>query len=97
MNKFDIEKRLLDMVNRRLISYQMQDLKCKQCNMVKNSIVSQYCECTGAYIETAGNVAPEKLRNQNLLNPNTDINVFMSLVRNFGTYHEMSMLINTTE
>lgn len=49
LNKSDIEHRLLDLVNRRLISYQMQDLKCKQCKMVKNSVVSKYCDCTGAF------------------------------------------------
>jgi hypothetical protein len=97
INKFNIEKRLLDMANRRLISYQMQDLKCKQCKMVRNSTVSKYCECTGAYIQTVGNVAPEKLRNSNLLNQMTDIKVFMSLLRNFATYHQLSLLRDSTE
>lgn len=49
LNKLDLERRLLDLVNRRLISYQLQDLECKQCKMVKNSVVSRYCECTGAF------------------------------------------------
>jgi len=46
----------------------MQDLKCNKCKMVKNELVSQYCECTGTYEQTIGNVIPEKLKNQNLLN-----------------------------
>ena len=29
LNKQMIERRLIDLVNRRLIAYQMQDLKCK--------------------------------------------------------------------
>lgn len=77
LNKQLIQARLLDMVNKRLISYQMQDLKCKQCKMVKNSVVSKYCECTGAFLQTIGNLPPEKLRNQNLLNHMTDIKLFM--------------------
>lgn len=39
----------------------MQDLSCVQCKMVKNSIISRYCECTGMYIQTIGNKMPEKL------------------------------------
>jgi hypothetical protein len=31
--------------------------------MVKNSIVSKYCDCTGAYQQTIGNEQPDKLRN----------------------------------
>lgn len=68
MSKDEIERRLLELVNRRLVSYQMQDLSCLNCRMVKNSLVSAYCECTGAYKQTQGNVAPEKLKSPNLLN-----------------------------
>lgn len=50
LNKQQIQARLLDMVNRRLITYQMQDLKCKQCKMVRNSVVGKYCDCTGQYL-----------------------------------------------
>lgn len=97
LNKLNIERRLLDLTNRRLISYQMQDLKCKQCSMVKNSVVSRYCECTGAYLQTIGNQQPEKLKNQNLLNQMTDIKLFMQLMRNFANYHSFTILRDTTE
>lgn len=50
LNKFDIERRLIDLVNRRLVQYQIQDLVCQQCRMVKNTIVPRYCECTGGYL-----------------------------------------------
>ena len=63
LNKFTIERRLLDLANRRLVSYQLQDLKCKQCKMVRNSCVAKYCECTGAYLQTIGHIEPEKLKN----------------------------------
>jgi DNA polymerase epsilon subunit 1 len=97
LNKLNIERRLLDLTNRRLISYQMQDLKCKQCHMVKNSIVSKYCDCTGAYLQTIGNQQPDKLRNQNLLNQMTDIKLFMQLIRNFASYHNFTILKDTTD
>jgi len=38
-----IERRLIEMVNRRIISYQMQDVKCKNCKMVTNNVVSRTC------------------------------------------------------
>ena len=97
LNKHTIERRLLDLVNRRLISYQMQDLVCKQCRMVKNSVVSKYCECTGAYLQTVGNTLPEKLKNPNLLNNMTDVKLFMQLMRNFASYHKLHILRDTTD
>ena len=91
-----IESRLLDFVNKRLIAYQMQDLVCKQCKMVKNTIVSHNCECTGVYLQTAGHMEPEKLRNPNLLNQMTDIKLFMQLIQNFANFHSMHLLKETS-
>jgi len=39
LNRDSIEKRLLDVLNRRLVSHHMQDLACKKCKMVKNTLV----------------------------------------------------------
>lgn len=36
LNKDQVERRLLDILNRRMINYQMQDLKCKACHMINN-------------------------------------------------------------
>jgi len=49
-----IERRLIEMVNRRVVSYQMQDVKCKNCRLVTNNIVSRQCNCTGSFIQTLG-------------------------------------------
>jgi hypothetical protein len=65
--------------------------------MVRNSVVAKYCECTGAYIQTIGDKAPEKLRNQNMLNSMTDIKLFMQLMRNFAVFHGLQVLKCTTE
>lgn len=50
INKGLIERKLVDLLGRRVVGYQMQDLKCVKCKMVKNSLVSSYCECTGTYV-----------------------------------------------
>ena len=92
LNKGLIERRLVDLCNRREVGYQLQDVKCIKCKMVKNSIVSRYCECTGHYIQTVGDQKPEKLRNPNLLNNMTDVRLFMQLMRNFAVYHDMAIL-----
>lgn len=52
--------------------------------MVKNSLVSRYCDCTGMYSQTIGNKVPEKLKNPNLLNNMTDVRLFLQLMRNFA-------------
>jgi len=63
--------------------------------MVKNALVSRYCDCTGLYTQTQGNQAPEKLRNPNLLNNMTDIRLFLQLMRNFAIFHSMHVLKDT--
>ena len=64
--------------------------------MVKNTIVPRYCECTGGYKQTIGNIQPDKLKNQNLLNNLVDIQLFMQLLRNFASHHSMPILRDTT-
>ena len=97
LNKGQIERRLVELLHRRIVSYQLQDLKCIKCKMVKNSLVSKYCDCTGMYVQTIGNQMPEKLKNPNLLNNMTDIRLFLQLMRNFGVFHSMSMLKDTAQ
>jgi hypothetical protein len=64
--------------------------------MVKNGMAGKYCECTGTYTQTIGNQDPEKLKNPNLLNSSTDIRLFLQLMRNFGIYHNMPILKDTS-
>ena len=65
--------------------------------MVKNTLVSRYCECTGLYTQTVGNQPPEKLKNSNLLNNMTDIKLFIQLLRNFAVFHQMPILKDTAQ
>lgn len=92
MEKSDVEKRLVALLNRRVTSYQMQDLKCKRCKMVKNKLVGEYCDCTGSYLQVLGDKQPSDLKSLNMLNSQTDIKLFCRLLRNFAFLHEMGVL-----
>uniref|UniRef100_A0A8W7Q1J1 DNA polymerase epsilon catalytic subunit n=1 Tax=Anopheles coluzzii TaxID=1518534 RepID=A0A8W7Q1J1_ANOCL len=45
----EIEMRLLDVVQRKLMSYTLQDLRCIKCKQIKRENLSQYCTCTGCF------------------------------------------------
>ena len=85
------------MLNRRMVTYQMQDLQCNACNMINNRLMNERCDCTSTFRQTVGNIPPEKLRNQNLLNAQTDIKLFTRLLRNFAELHQMNTLQSTAE
>jgi len=55
LDKVHIERRLVELLNRRVVTYQMQDLKCKGCKMINNNLVSRHCTCTGTFLQTVGN------------------------------------------
>lgn len=97
LNSREVEKRLVSMLNRKVIGYQMQDLKCKKCKMVKNHLVGNYCKCTGQYQQTMGNKQPSELKNPNMLNTQADLKLFVKLVRNFANIHEMPVLKEVSE
>jgi len=88
-NKEYIENKLIAIVQRRLLSYQMQDLKCQKCKMVKTGQLTKYCSCTGKYRKTLG---IEKNTNTNLLNLATDINLFVLLMKRIAVHHKMELL-----
>lgn len=97
LDKNLIERRLLELLNRRAVTYQLQDVKCQRCKMVNNNIVSDRCACTGLFEQTVGHQPPEHLKNQNLLNSLTDIRLFVRLLRNFATFHRMFVLRDTSQ
>lgn len=45
----EIEKRLIDVVNRKLMSYTLQDLQCVRCQSIKQDNIMEYCSCAGKY------------------------------------------------
>jgi DNA polymerase epsilon subunit 1 len=44
-----IELQLVDIASRRLVAWQLQDLKCKRCRLVKAENIRDHCECSGQY------------------------------------------------
>lgn len=45
----EIEKRLIDALNRKLMSYTLQDLQCVRCQEIKQDNIMEYCACAGKY------------------------------------------------
>lgn len=45
----EIEKRLIETLNRKLMSYTLQDLQCTRCQQIKQDNILEYCACAGAY------------------------------------------------
>uniref|UniRef100_A0A182VPQ9 DNA polymerase epsilon catalytic subunit n=1 Tax=Anopheles minimus TaxID=112268 RepID=A0A182VPQ9_9DIPT len=45
----EIEMRLLDVVQRKLMSYTLQDQRCIKCKQIRRENLSQYCTCTGNF------------------------------------------------
>lgn len=45
----DIEVRLIDVINRKLMSYILQDMRCVRCKQIKQDNISEYCSCAGAF------------------------------------------------
>lgn len=56
----EIEKRLIDVLNRKLMSYTLQDLQCIRCQGVKQDNVMEYCSCAGKYKTL---IQPEEVQN----------------------------------
>lgn len=45
----EIEKRLIDALNRRFMSYNLQDLQCDRCGQIKQDNIMKNCSCAGGY------------------------------------------------
>lgn len=56
----EIELRLLDVVQRKIMSYTLQDLRCTRCKQIKRESISALCSCAGTF-ETLINTKDLKL------------------------------------
>ncbi|XP_022817983.1 DNA polymerase epsilon catalytic subunit A [Spodoptera litura] len=45
----ELEWRLVEIMNRRIMSYSLQDLICKRCHQVKREDMTTVCECAGEF------------------------------------------------
>ncbi|XP_055615917.1 DNA polymerase epsilon catalytic subunit 1 isoform X2 [Toxorhynchites rutilus septentrionalis] len=45
----DVEMRLLDVAQQKMMSYTLQDLRCERCKQIKRENLSQFCPCAGNF------------------------------------------------
>jgi DNA polymerase epsilon subunit 1 len=57
----EIELRLLDVVQRKVMSYTLQDLRCGRCKEIMRENMAEYCECAGAFETLISNQELRKL------------------------------------
>ncbi|KAJ3423383.1 DNA polymerase epsilon catalytic subunit a [Anaeramoeba flamelloides] len=49
-NLIKIESKLIQKVNKQLLSYQLQDLKCEKCGLLRRGLLEHSCQDSGKYI-----------------------------------------------
>lgn len=79
-NEFDkemVEALLIEHVHQKSVAFQLQDLKCPGCGMVKNDNMSVYCGCSGEY--------KLKVSTRSLLTR-------LATLKRIATYHQFAML-----
>ncbi|XP_033149828.1 DNA polymerase epsilon catalytic subunit A [Drosophila busckii] len=73
----EIEMRMLDVLQRKMMSYVLQDLRCVRCNEIKRENLAEFCSC-------AGNFAP--------LISGKEIETLLHTFSNVSKYHKMPLL-----
>lgn len=48
-NKSSIELSLIDIISKRHVAYQVQDVQCLTCGKIKVTNMTRYCACSGNY------------------------------------------------
>ncbi|KAJ3352743.1 DNA polymerase epsilon catalytic subunit [Entophlyctis luteolus] len=76
-DQLSIEQKIVDLVSRKLMVWQMQDLKCKLCKNIRARNIDRECECSGEYITTLSRA--ECLRK-------------LKVVANIARFYKMEML-----
>ncbi|KAL6947333.1 DNA polymerase epsilon catalytic subunit [Hanseniaspora vineae] len=51
-NLFLMQEKLIQMVEIELQNFYTQDLKCSKCLKIKEDLMSEYCNCSGKWVET---------------------------------------------
>eukprot|EP00742_Colponemidia_sp_Colp-10_P004977 GILJ01005318.1.p1 GENE.GILJ01005318.1~~GILJ01005318.1.p1 ORF type:complete len:1434 (+),score=252.77 GILJ01005318.1:629-4303(+) len=77
-----IEQTLVQLVHRRSLAYQMQDLKCTKCRQVKAEKMTQYCYCSGKYV---------------LRESEKSLRTFAQTFESIAKYHDMPWLEETVK
>jgi DNA polymerase epsilon subunit 1 len=51
-DRVELEERLVQELQRLMTLFQVQDLKCEKCKRIRESDLTDHCECSGAWMET---------------------------------------------
>lgn len=78
----EIEMRMIDVLQRKLMSYVLQDLRCARCNEIKRENLAEFCSC-------AGNFLP--------LISGKEIETLLNTFNQVAGYHKMQLLQQTVQ
>ncbi|EDW38877.1 GL13784 [Drosophila persimilis] len=78
----EIEMRMLDALQRKMMSFVLQDLRCARCNEIKRENLAEFCTC-------AGNFVP--------LISGKDIQTLLQTFSKVATNHKMQLLQQTVQ
>ncbi|EDV91605.1 GH12980 [Drosophila grimshawi] len=78
----EIEMRMIDVLQRKVMSYVLQDLRCVRCNEIKRENLAEFCTC-------AGNFVP--------LISGKEIETLLNTFNNVASYHKMQLLQQTVQ
>lgn len=78
-NKASLEEEVIGMLHQAIFEYHAQDLQCSKCHMIKNNNMSEYCKCSGRWLETI--LFKDLLRK-------------VSIYKNVALVHGMKMLLD---
>ncbi|ORX90877.1 putative DNA polymerase epsilon catalytic subunit A [Basidiobolus meristosporus CBS 931.73] len=81
-DKSVIEDALVENIQRKTTAYQLQDLKCSKCRLVKAENLTEYCQCSGNFVLTQSR---------------KELNKQLTVLRNIAKLHELEFLGEVVE
>lgn len=74
--------RIIDVVQRKVMSYVLQDLRCARCNQIKRENLAEFCSCAGEFVP---------------LISGREVNGLLRTFQRVAEYHKMELLQETVE
>ncbi|KAK4057447.1 DNA polymerase epsilon catalytic subunit [Microbotryomycetes sp. JL221] len=81
-DKSAVEATIIDTIQRRIMSYQLQDLRCTRCKQMRTDNLSLHHGCSGEF---------------GLFETKSELVKRMLLAKNVGEYHNMRLLVEVME
>lgn len=73
---------MIDAIQRRTVSYQLQDLRCARCKQIKSDNLRVNCECSGDYVTSESK---------------TDLLRRLQVTGNVAEFHDLDILAGVIE